>query len=56
MNSNWRATLNALYPEYRMYVIQVMQATEENLWRGFLVTEDALETIRDAVYSDIGRQ
>jgi hypothetical protein len=49
------ATLNALYPDYRIYVIQVMQATDENLWRGFLVPEDAIETIRGAVYSDIGR-
>ena len=49
------ATLNALYPDYRIYVIQVMQATEENLWRGYLVPEDAIETMRGAVYSDIGR-
>jgi hypothetical protein len=33
-----------------------MQATDENLWRGFLVPEDAIETIREAVYSDKGRR
>jgi hypothetical protein len=50
------ATLDALYPSYNIYVIQVMQATDENLWRGFLVPEDAIETIREAVYSDKGRR
>jgi hypothetical protein len=33
-----------------------MQATDENLWRGFIVPEDAIDTIRDAVYSGIGRR
>jgi hypothetical protein len=49
------ATLDALYPSHKIYLIQVMQATDENLWHGFIVPEDALETIRDAVYSDKGR-
>ena len=49
------ATLDALYPSYSIYVIQVMQATDENLWHGFIVPEDAIATIREAVYSDKGR-
>jgi hypothetical protein len=49
------ATLDALYPGYNIYVIRVMQATDESLWRGFMVPEDAVETIREAVYSDRGR-
>lgn len=50
------ATLNALYPNYKTYVVLVMQATDENLWRGYIVPEDAIASIRDAVYSDIGRR
>jgi hypothetical protein len=48
-------TLETLYPGYDVYVIKVMQAIDENLWRGFMVPEDAIATIRDAIYSDRGR-
>jgi len=49
------ATLHALYPGYDIYIIRVMQATDESLWRGFIVPEDAIETLREAVYSNLGR-
>lgn len=48
------AALDALYPSNRLYLIRVMQETDENIWRGFLVHEDAISTMRDAVYSNIG--
>jgi hypothetical protein len=39
-----------------MYVSQVVRATLENLWDGFIVWEDAMATIRDAAQSDIGKR
>jgi hypothetical protein len=50
------ATLNALYPSYKTYVIQVIQATAQNLWDGYIVPEDAMLTIWEAAQSDIGRR
>jgi Alpha/beta hydrolase domain len=48
------ATLSTLCPERVTYVLQVMQATLDNLKAGFIVPEDAAAAIWDAVYSDIG--
>jgi hypothetical protein len=50
------ATLAALYGNHGMYVSQVVRATLENLWDGFIVWEDAMATIRDAAQSDIGKR
>jgi hypothetical protein len=50
-----RATLDALYPTYKAYVTKVMEATLQSLAEGFLVPEDAITTLRDAVNSDIGK-
>jgi hypothetical protein len=50
-----RATLDALYPTFKVYVTKVMEATMKSLAEGYLVPEDAITTLRDAVNSDIGR-
>lgn len=49
-------TLRLLYPDQMTYVIQVIQATLDSVKAGFLVPEDAAETITESVYSSIGRQ
>ena len=48
-------TLNDLYPDQLTYVTQVIQVTLENLKAGYLVPEDAVTTIRDAVDSGVGK-
>ena len=50
------AALNGLYPDQLTYVTQVIQVTLDNLKAGFLVPEDAVITITDAVYSGIGKR
>jgi hypothetical protein len=50
------ATLRALYPVHMTYVIQVIQATLDDLKAGFIVPEDAAATISDAGHSDIGKR
>ena len=47
------ATLAALYPYHLRYVLEVSKVTLKNLWAGYIVWQDALETIAEAWQSDI---
>jgi Alpha/beta hydrolase domain len=49
------ATLAALYRSHGAYVSAVEHVTNANLAAGFIVTEDAQETKREAAHSDIGK-
>jgi hypothetical protein len=49
------ATLKVLYPYYQDYLVRVVEAALANVRDGFMAPEDALTTIRDAAYSDIGK-
>ncbi len=51
-----QATLDALYPDHRTYLEQVIAATHDTQRLGFIVGADAAATIRDAAQSDIGRK
>ena len=49
-------TLDARYPDHKTYVMQVVQATLDDVAAGFMAPEDGLATIWDAVQSGIGGQ
>ena len=49
------ATLKTLYPDHQSYVSAVERVTNENLKAGFILKQDAEQTIRDARNSAIGR-
>jgi hypothetical protein len=49
-------TLAALYPSHGSYVSAVARATSEALRAGFIGSEDARETRRDAARSEVGRK
>jgi len=49
-------TLAALYPDQLIYVTRVIQVTLDNLKAGYLVLEDVVATIIDAVYSGVGKR
>lgn len=50
------ATLEALYPNHGVYVSKVIAATLDNLLKGHMVMEDAIETIQEAAQSDVGKK
>jgi Alpha/beta hydrolase domain len=50
------ARLASLYPTHDAYVAKVKDVTEKNLKAGFIVKEDADQTIADARSSKIGRR
>ena len=47
------ATLQGLFPDHKTYVVQVIQATVDNLKAGFIVPEDAVAAISEAAQSAI---
>jgi hypothetical protein len=50
------ATIKALYPNHGAYVRRVSRVTFDNLQKGFIAMEDAVETIREAAQSGIGKR
>jgi hypothetical protein len=50
------ATIAALYRNHGAYVNQVARVTSNNLWKGYIVPEDAAATIREAAQSGIGKR
>ncbi len=49
------ATISTLYGNHGAYVNQVARDTYDNLLNGYIVPEDAAETIREAAHSQIGK-
>ena len=47
-------TLNQLYPAHNAYVNQVTKVSNDNVKKGYILEQDALQTILCAVYSNIG--
>jgi len=50
-----RETLDALYPNRGRYIAAVVTTDVHNVQSGYLLWPDALENLRDALASDIGR-
>jgi hypothetical protein len=50
------ATLDALYPNHGHYVSQAVQAAHEAMKNGYVVVEDTISTIQEAVQSSIGKR
>jgi hypothetical protein len=48
--------LNTLYKNHGKYVSPVTNVTEENLVMGYILPEDADQTIEDAAHSSVGKK
>lgn len=50
------ATMDALYPDHKTYLDEVIEVTHQNQESGFIVGADAAATLREAAQSDVGRK